>query len=77
MALPAQQSDGEPRRSIQLSQPEQRIADAVVAAIRDELKPIKDTQNQHSKILENIQLEMRGVNKILAGAGLIPDNPDI
>ena len=77
MALPAQHSDDEPKRSIQLSPPEQRIADAVVAAIRDELKPIKDTQNQHSKILENIQLEMRGVNKILAGAGLIPDNPDI
>ena len=77
MALPVQHSDSEPKRSIQLSQREQLIADAVVAAIRDELKPIKDTQNQHSKILQNIQLEMRGVNRILASAELIPDNPDI
>ena len=77
MALPAQHSNDEPKRSIQLSPPEQRIADAVAAVIREELKPIKETQDQHSKILQNIQQELRGVNKILASAELIPDNPDI
>ena len=32
---------------------------------------------QHSKILRNVQLELRDINKILAGAGLIIDDPDI
>ncbi len=84
MALPVQPSDSETRRPIQLSSQERRIADAVVAAIREELQPIKDTQEehsqileQHSKILRNIQLEMRHINKILADADLIPDNPDL
>ena len=77
MVSPAQHPDTEPRPPIQLSPPEQRIANAVTAAIRDELKPIKDTQIQHTKILLNVQQEMRDINKILASAGLIPDNPDI
>lgn len=77
MAQAAQHYDTDPQRPPRLTSDEQRIADAVVAALRSELQPIKDTQEQHTKILENIQLEMRGVNKILAGAGLIPDNPDI
>lgn len=66
-----------------LSADEQRIANAVVAALRPELKTIKDTQEQHTntlgqhtKILNNLQQEMRGVNSILAGAGLIIDDPD-
>lgn len=80
MVSPAQHSDTEPRPSIQSSQssqPEQQIADAVVAAIRHELEPIKNTQEQQTKILRNIQQELRDVNKILASAGLILDNPDI
>lgn len=73
-----------------LSADEQRIANAVVAALRPELKTIKDTQEQHTKtlgqhtkilgqhtkILNNLQQELRGVNSILAGAGLIIDDPD-
>ncbi|MCY3798051.1 MAG: hypothetical protein OXG23_09695 [Chloroflexi bacterium] len=77
MAQATQHYDTDPQRPPRLTSDEQRIADAVVAALRSELQPIKDTQEQHTKILENIQLEMRGVNRILAGAGLIPDNPDI
>ena len=67
-----------------LSPDEQRIANAVVAALRSELQPMKETLEQHtqileqhSKILANVQLELRDINKILAGAGLIIDDPDI
>ena len=91
MAQAAQHYDTDPQRHPKLSPDEQRIADAVVAALRSELQPIKDTQAQHTeilaqhteilaqhtKILNDIQQEMRDVNKILAGAGLILDDPDI
>ena len=77
MAQATQHYDTDPPRRPRLSPDEQRIADAVVVALQSELKPIKDTQEQHTKILENIQQEMRGVNRILAGAGLIIDDPDI
>ena len=84
MAQAAQQFDSEPQRLPSLSPDEQRIANAVVAALQSELKPIKDTLEQHtqileqhSKILANVQLELRDINKILAGAGLIIDDPDI
>ena len=77
MAQAAHQYDPDPQRHPRLSPDEQRIADAVVAALQTELQPIKETQEQHTKILVNIQLEMRHVNRILAGAGLIPDNPDL
>ena len=84
MAQAAQHYDTDPQRHPKLSPDEQRIADAVVAALRSELQPIKDTQAQHTeilaqhtRILNDIQQEMRDVNKILASEGLIPDNPDI
>ncbi len=77
MAQAAQHFDPDPQPQPTLSSDERRIANAVVAALQSELKPIKDTQEQHTKLLENIQQEMRGVNQILAGEGLIPDNPDI
>ena len=77
MAKAAQHYDTDPQRGPRLSTDEQRIADAVVAALTVELKPIKDTQEQHTKILKNIQQEMRDINKILAIEGFIPENPDI
>ncbi len=91
MAQAAPQYDSDPQRLPSLSPDEQRIANAVIAALQSELKPIKDTQEQfqgtleqmqgtleqHTKILDNIQLELRDINKILAGAGLIIDDPDI
>jgi len=83
MAQPAQHFDTDPQRLPSLSPDEQRIANAVIAALQSELKPIKDTLEQHtqileqhSKILSNVQLELRDINKILAGAGLILDDPD-
>ncbi len=83
MAQPAQHFDTDPQRLPSLSPDEQRIANAVVAALQSELKPMKDTLEQHSQILEqhtkilaNVQLELRDINKILAGAGLIIDDPD-
>lgn len=77
MAQAAQNYDSDPPRRPRLSSDEQRIADAVVAALQPELNSIKDTQEQHTKILTNIQQEMRGLNKILANEGFIPDNPDL
>lgn len=105
MAQSAPHQDTDPQRYPRLSPDEQRIANAVVAALQSELQPIKDTLQQHtvtlqqhtetlqqhtetlqqltetlaqhSKILAVIQQEMRGVNKILAAEGFIPDNPDI
>ena len=41
------------------------------------LKQHTETLEQHTKILNNLQQEMRGVNRILAGEGLILDDPDI
>ena len=40
------------------------------------LKQHSNTLEQHTKILANVQLELRDINKILAGAGLIIDDPD-
>jgi len=77
MAQAAQNYDSDPPRRPRLSSDEQRIADAVVAALQSELKPMKETQEQHTKILKNIQQEIRGLNKILANEGFIPDNPDL
>ncbi|MCE2471958.1 MAG: hypothetical protein J4G18_08665 [Anaerolineae bacterium] len=84
MAQAAPQYDSDPQRLPSLSPDEQRIANAVVAALRSELQPMKETLEQHtqileqhSKILANVQLELRDINKILAGAGLIIDDPDI
>lgn len=77
MAQAAPQYDSDPQRLPSLSPDEQRIANAVVAALRPELQPMKETLEQHTKIIENVQLELRGINKILAGAGLIIDDPDI
>lgn len=77
MAEAAHHYDSDPQQYPRLSPDEQRIADAVVSALRSELNPIKETQEQHTKILEDIQLELRHVNKILADAELIPDNPDL
>ncbi len=91
MAQAAPQYDSDPQRLPSLSPDEQRIANAVIAALQSELKPIRDTLDQHtqildqhtqifeqhSKILANVQLELRDINKILAGAGLIIDDPDI
>ena len=77
MALTSHQHEPDPQQYPRLSPDEQRIANAVVAALRPELKTITDTQEQHTKILSNLQQEMRGVNRILAGAGLIIDDPDI
>ncbi len=77
MAQAAQHYDSGPQRQPRLSSDEQRIANAVVAALQSELTPIKDTLEQHSKMLENIQREIRDINKILADAELIPYNPDI
>lgn len=52
--------------------------------LREELRPMKETQEQHTQLLRSIDkrlavLEqgMRGVNEILAKEGFIPDNPDI
>ncbi len=84
MALTSHQHEPDPQQYPRLSPDEQRIANAVVAALRPELKTITDTLEQHTqtleqhtKILNNLQQEMRGVNRILAGAGLIIDDPDI
>ncbi len=98
MALTSHQHEPDPQQYPRLSPDEQRIANAVVAALRPELKTIRETQEQHTqtleqhsktlkqhtetleqhtKILNNLQQEMRGVNRILAGAGLIIDDPDI
>ncbi len=76
MVQAAHDFDAEPKRFSGLSPDEQRIANAVVAALQSELKPIRDTQEQHTKILTRIEQEMRGVNKVLAGARLILDDPD-
>ena len=76
MAQAAHHFDLDPQRQPRLSSDEQRIASAVVAALKPELNAIIGTQEQHTKLLDNIQQEMRGVNKILAGAGLILDDPD-
>ena len=77
MAQAAQQFDPDPQRHLRLSSDEQRIANAVVAALRPELEKIIDTQKPHTKPLDDVQRDMRGVNKILAGEGLILDDPDI
>ncbi len=84
MALTSHQHEPDPQQYPRLSPDEQRIANAVVAALRPELKTIRETQvqhtqtlEQHTKILNILQQEMRGVNRILAGAGLIIDDPDI
>ena len=69
MALASHQHEPDPQHYPRLSPYEQRIANAVVAALQSELQPIKDTLEQHTKILNNLQQEMRGVNRILAGAG--------
>ena len=83
MAQTTPQFDEDPQQLPSLSPDEQRIANAVVAALQSELKPIRETQEQHSQILAqhskflaNIQLELRDINKILAAEGFIPDNPD-
>ncbi len=91
MALTSHQHEPDPQQYPRLSPDEQRIDNAVVAALRPELNTIRETQEQHTQILEqhsqtleqhtkilnNLQQEMRGVNRILAGAGLIIDDPDM
>ena len=77
MAQASQHYDSGPQQTPSLSPDEQRIANAVVAALQSELTPIRDTLEQHSKMLDNIQREISDINKILADAELIPYNPDI
>ena len=52
MAHTAPQLDDDPQQLPSLSPDEQRIANAVVAALQSELKPIRETQEQHSQILQ-------------------------
>ncbi|MCY4466902.1 MAG: hypothetical protein OXE46_15335 [Chloroflexi bacterium] len=84
MAQSARQFDNEPPRQPVLSPNEQRIANAVVAAlsprlnsIDNRLDSIDNRLDSIDKRLDVLEQEMRGVNKILAAAELIPDNPDI
>ena len=78
MAQPAHDFDGGVRRSVpKLTVDEQRIADAVIASIRDELMPINDNLKSIDKRLESIEQEMKGVHKIFAANGfIVPDLDD-
>ena len=55
MAQAAQPYDNDPQQYPRLSSDEQRIADAVIAALRSELQPMRDTLEQHTELLANIQ----------------------
>ncbi len=92
MAESAPYHDNEPRRSpVTVATNESSIANAIIAALRPEmekmlqselqpilkdLQSIKDTQEQHTKLLTDIRLDIKGVNKVLADNDLIPDHPD-
>ena len=65
MAQTAPQYDADPKPFPSLSPDEQRIANAVVAALQSELKPIRETQEQHSKILEQHSELLANIQPIL------------
>ena len=66
MAQTTPQFDEDPQQLPSLSPDEQRIANAVVAALQSELKPIRETQEQHSKILEQHSKILAQHSQILA-----------
>ncbi len=59
-----------------LSKEGKDIAKAVVAALQPKLSNIQETQDLHTKVLEKIQQDIRGINRVLSDNKLIIDDPD-
>ncbi|MYD10323.1 MAG: hypothetical protein F4X02_09805 [Chloroflexi bacterium] len=76
MAQTAPQYDADPKPFPSLSPDEQRIANAVVAALQSELKPIRETQEQHSKILEQHSKILEQHSELLANIQPILDTQE-
>lgn len=71
------QHNDQPRPQPKLIKEEQRIADAVVIELTPILNRIRDKVEENGRLLEVLERQVRGINKILASENMIPDDPDL
>ncbi len=85
MAQPVWDYDQEPKQGVpsNLSSNEQRIANAVVAALKPSLKRIEDKVDSNSELIKSngkrldaLEQQMRGVHKIFEMNEFIIPSPD-